>query len=122
MLESRVFGIDFSTIKTINAPVDTLANYAAKGGIKRIKLLKLDVQGFEIEVLKGAEAVLSSIDYIYAEAHFQEMYKGGPVFTNLFDFLYSRGHQLVRMTKFNVDDGKLVECDMVFKNKQLNVV
>ena len=83
--------------------------------IKRIRLLKLDVQGFEIEVLKGAEAILSSIEYICAEAHFQELYKGGPVFTDLFDFLCPRGYQLVRMTKFNAHNGKLIECDMVFK-------
>jgi hypothetical protein len=102
---------------------DTLTNYALKGGIRRIKLLKLDVQGFEIEVLKGAEVVLSTIEYIYAEGHFQEMYKGGPVFSDLFDFLSPRGHQLVRMTEFRADDnGKLMECDMVFKNKQLNVI
>jgi FkbM family methyltransferase len=79
ILESRVYGIDFSMTNTIDVPVDTLANYAIKGEIKRIRLLKLDVQGFEIEVLKGAEAILSYIEYIYAEAHFQELYKGGPV-------------------------------------------
>jgi FkbM family methyltransferase len=120
VLDSGVYGIDFTVANTIDVPVDTLANYTAQRGINRIKLLKIDVQGFEIEVLKGAEPVIPYVDYIFAEAHFQEMYKGGPLFTDLFDFLNAKGHQLVRMTAFRLDDdGKLMECDMIFKNQRL---
>jgi FkbM family methyltransferase len=121
LLDDRVYGIDFSTTGTIDVPVDTLANYVATRGIKRIKVLKLDVQGFEIEVLRGAETFLSSIEYIFAEAHFQEMYKTGPIFSDLFNFLNSRRHKLIRMTDFRADDsGNLMECDMIFKNELSN--
>ena len=122
ILDDGVYGIDFTVTNTIDVRVDTLANYAAQRGVNRIKLLKLDVQGFEIEVLKGAEAVIPFVEYIFAEAQFQELYKGSPLFTDLFDFLNAKGHQLVRMTDFRSDDeGKLMECDMIFKNQKLTI-
>jgi hypothetical protein len=120
VLDRGIYGLDFTVTRTVDVPVDTLNNYTAQRAINRIKLLKLDVQGFEIEVLKGAESVIPLVEYILAEAHFQEMYKGGPLFTHLLDFLNPRGHQLIRMTAFRSDDeGKLTECDMIFKNKSV---
>jgi FkbM family methyltransferase len=120
LLDRGVHGMDFRVTNTIDVEVDTLTNYTRKRGINRIKLLKLDVQGFEVEVLKGAESILSKLEYIYAEAQFQELYKGGPLFTDLCEFLSTRGHRLLRMTCFRWDDaGKLMECDMIFKNEIL---
>jgi len=39
-------------------------------------LLVMDVQGFELEVLKGAPETLKHIDYIYTEVNRDEVYEG----------------------------------------------
>jgi hypothetical protein len=36
----------------------------------------MDVQGFELEVLKGATETLKGIDYVYCEINRDEVYEG----------------------------------------------
>jgi FkbM family methyltransferase len=118
LLENRVYGIDFTRSKCERVRVKTLAGYAHACGVKNIALLKLDVQGYELEVLKGAESVLDRIRHIYCEAQFQELYKNGPMFDEVFEFLSNRGFELLRMTQFRADDdGRLMECDMIFRSR-----
>jgi len=40
------------------------------------QMLNLDVQGYELEVLKGAERTLNSIKYIYTEVNTNNLYDG----------------------------------------------
>src|SRR5262249_33208071 len=97
VLTKGVYGLDFSRKATIRVHVSTLDDYAAQHQVSRIDLLKLDVQGFELEVLRGAERSLACIDWIYCEAHFQELYRGGARVEDVFLFLNQRGFELVRM-------------------------
>lgn len=48
------------TVGTMRVPVTTLDRYAGEQGIERIGLLKIDVEGFEPEVLRGASGLLST--------------------------------------------------------------
>jgi FkbM family methyltransferase len=51
------FGIDFSQSQRVS--VETLDQYCAQRGIQRIDLLKLDVEGHELEVLRGGQRMFS---------------------------------------------------------------
>lgn len=50
-------------------------------------LLKIDVQGYELEVLNGAELSLNNIDLIIIETSFDELYKDQPLFNPIYKFL-----------------------------------
>lgn len=54
--------------------VKTLDRYMESNGIKTIDFLKIDTEGFELEVLKGAHQALSEqcIDFIYCEVGLNE--------------------------------------------------
>lgn len=50
-------------------------------------LLKIDVQGFELEVLKGASGSLRDITYVYCECSFFRTYKGQCLAGEVIEFL-----------------------------------
>ena len=78
-------------------------------------LMKIDVQGFELEVLKGSKQVLKYIDYLYIEASSVELYKNQPLIENIKDFLFKEGFFLEG--SFNQSYGKnnkLIQGDYLF--------
>lgn len=56
--------------------------------------LKLDVQGAELDVLKGAERLLKQTALIQCEVEFSPMYKDQPLFADVDAHLRSRGFSL----------------------------
>lgn len=50
-------------------------------------LLVMDVQGYELEVMKGAHETLKHIDYIYTEVNREELYSGCAMVEELDDYL-----------------------------------
>jgi FkbM family methyltransferase len=56
---------------TEQVKIDKLDNY----NLKNFNFLNIDVQGYELEVLKGAENTLDFIDYIYCEVNRDEVYE-----------------------------------------------
>jgi hypothetical protein len=57
------------TIGTVEVPTTTIARFCSDHGIQRISILKIDVEGFELEVLQGAESLLKNkmIDLVLFE-------------------------------------------------------
>jgi len=53
-----------------NVRIETIADFCHGAGIERISLLKIDTEGYDLEVLKGAENMLDegSIDVLEVEA------------------------------------------------------
>ena len=55
----------------------TIDNYVKNKNINVIDLLKIDTEGYELEVLKGAQKTIDNkkVNYILIEIHFSKMYK-----------------------------------------------
>jgi hypothetical protein len=47
----------------------------------------MDVQGYELEVLKGSENTLKGIDYIYTEVNRDELYENNAFIEEIDNFL-----------------------------------
>ncbi|AYQ30768.1 FkbM family methyltransferase [Runella sp. SP2] len=78
-------------------------------------LLKLDVQGFEKEVLHGAEVFLNQVDYILLETSFIPMYDNEPLFEEINSLLKSKNFKLLAPIGFLKDkDGVLSQLDLLF--------
>lgn len=58
--------------------VATVDSYVRDRGIQRINLLKIDTQGYDLQVLRGAEGCLKAglIDAVFVELNFVRMYEG----------------------------------------------
>ena len=57
--------------------------------------MSIDVQGYELEVLKGAEKTLKNIDYIVSEINRDELYENCAKVEQLVEFLAPYGFKLV---------------------------
>jgi len=68
---------------SIEVEVRTLDSFA----IKDHDMLVLDVQGYELEVLRGATETLKQIKIIYCEVAIIELYKNAPLFSDIYKFL-----------------------------------
>lgn len=62
--------------------------------IEAINLLKADVQGAELDLLKGADRLLKDVLVTQLEVEFLPMYKGQPLFADIDIHLRSRGFVL----------------------------
>lgn len=103
-------------IETIRVKQDTLDNLSKSLAIKGVTLLKLDVQGFEMEVLKGgAKTIKNHINYIIVEANFVKLYENQPTFTELNRYLNELGFELKTMLDFNFGkDKSYIEADFLY--------
>lgn len=62
--------------------------------IPRIDFLKVDVQGADLDVLKGAERHLETTVVVQVEVEFVQMYENQPLFADIDTYMRSRGFQL----------------------------
>jgi FkbM family methyltransferase len=80
-----------------------------------LSLLKLDVQGYELEVLKGADETIKAIGYIIIEANLEELYSNQPSFTIMNNYLQNKGFELMGMLDFNLGNkNKYIEVDLLY--------
>ncbi len=101
-----------------SVPVVTLDQVAAEHGLAGPYLLKLDVQGYEMEVLAGAEAVLQDTCALIAEVSLWGDVKGKGMteLLPLLAWLKQRGLVLYDIATIvrRDTDGAITELDLVF--------
>ena len=71
-------------------PSDALAGFH----LGKSPLLKADVQGYELEVLKGAPLTLRSLRWVYLELSFVQLYEAQPLAAEVISYLADHGFQI----------------------------
>ncbi|MDC0120688.1 FkbM family methyltransferase [Amylibacter sp.] len=116
----QVGNADTPIVETYNVPMKRFDEVIKD--FETPALCKIDVQGFELEVLKGMTKVLNKIDVFIIECHLIDTLENIPVFTDVLNFLQqndfvvydilSHGHRPL--------DNALAETDLVFvKSKSI---
>jgi len=78
-------------------------------------LLKIDVQGFELEVLKGCRSMLDHFTWVYVECSFVELYVGQALADEVIAWLRERGFLLTGVYNMTYDTrGKAIQADFLF--------
>jgi FkbM family methyltransferase len=102
------------------APVTTLDAYCEGANIKSIHLIKIDVQGFELKVLRGASTItLPRTSYLLVESGIRPFYIGAPRFSDVFDYVTGQGFHLIGMRSYHRGNLTLMEADMLFRRDDL---
>lgn len=98
--------------------VDMIKLEDMKDQLKTIDLLKLDVEGYELEVLKGAEGILPNIRVIMLETWFSDGYKNAPYFSDIEQYLRNHNFKLLNLyNSYTHPDMQLTTADAVFVNR-----
>lgn len=81
--------------------------------------LKLDTQGYDLEVLKGAQQSLKYIAGIQSEISCKAIYEGMPSHIESLTYIDELGYELTNIFPLSHDkhDLSLLECDCVFRKK-----
>jgi FkbM family methyltransferase len=101
------------SVETIEVEVVTLDDAVAT--VERPALLKLDLQGGELDALRGAERLLGSIDTVFAECSFVELYAGQAFADEVIGHLRERGFALRGIFSPTYgEDGTCIQADLLF--------
>jgi hypothetical protein len=80
-------------------------------------LLKIDVQGYEKEVLEGVGSLLKTFAWIYVECSFMELYAGQTLAHEVITMLAKRGFRLDGVYNLSYDrNGLAIQGDFFFVN------
>ncbi len=77
--------------ETVDVQVETLDCVTAAFDLKDPILLKIDVQGYEDQVLAGGKSICSRAAVIIIEISFETLYEGQPLFDDIYRTLISWG-------------------------------
>lgn len=100
---------------TATIRVARLADHVPAEIIMPPALLKLDVQGFELQALAGCEDVLARFAWVYVECSFVELYAGQAFADAVIAWLRERGFVLQGVYNMAYDgEGRAVQADFLF--------
>lgn len=99
-------------------PVTTLDALVEQQGLSAPDFIKLDVQGFELEVLKGAAAALTAAEFVLLEVSLWQYNQGSPLLAEVIGWMDQHGFRAYEI--FDISrrgDGVLVQVDVLFVRK-----
>lgn len=107
------------TIKKLTS-LDTLVK--AHPDFASASALKIDTQGYELEVLKGCPNLLKLLDVVLLEVSLVNTNKGAPLFAEVVSFMTSNGFKLFDFcSQIRRKDGVLWQTDLLFIRVDANI-
>ena len=79
----------------VDIKTTTLSNYLKTQEIDKIKLFKLEAEGFEPEILEGASETLQNIHYIALDGGYERGKNQDETFSQISNFLTERNFEMV---------------------------
>ena len=105
-----------SEVGTVDVRVAPLTTFVNENDIVNPAMLKLDVQGFELDALRGCVPLLSKFEWVYCECSFVELYTGQKLAADVIDWLSNKGFRIVGMYNPAYDrEGLAIQADFLFQ-------
>lgn len=102
--------------RSVQLPVQTLDEVYGNHNAPAPDFLKLDVQGYELEVLRGATRILGSVQFVLLEVSLVKYNAGGPLFDEVIEWMGKHRYRLVELFDTSRSrNGQLVQIDLLFK-------
>jgi FkbM family methyltransferase len=99
---------------SIEVPVERVDDVLERVGEEGRPYLKADTQGYELEVLRGAERTLARAPLVELELSLVELYSGQPLLPAVARHLLDRGFAPVSLEQSFVCNGKVIQLNGIF--------
>ncbi len=101
---------------TMPVDVRTLDSILSEQSFARPLLLKLDVQGYEPDVLRGAAHVIDQVDWLMCEMPFAGLYDGQMTFDDLHALLHDLGFRVAVALRLGFGSRRSpIEADFLYR-------
>lgn len=99
--------------------LDSIINLIKRDHLIGNTYLKMDTQGYDLEVIKGAENSLSEILALQTEVSMRKIYKNMPGFFDVYQILMKKGYDITGMFPVTRDSLlRVIEFDCVMINNR----
>lgn len=105
-------------VGTVDVPMHRLDSILVGRTLEAPVLFKLDLQGYELEALRGAASTLPAVQYVLLESSFAPMYQGEPLFAEIYAFMQAHGFRLVRPMGWMMGRAdEVLQADLLFERE-----
>jgi FkbM family methyltransferase len=101
----------------LRLPLTTLDKLVASEKLPPPDVIKLDVQGFELEVLRGATGSLRQARWVLSEVSFKSFYEGQVLFSELAGFLAAHGYEVCAFGQPIRPGAEIEQADVLFRRR-----
>lgn len=120
-LDIRMRALAGDSIETEMVQTRTIDGFCEQENIEKIDLLKIDTEGFDLEVLEGARKIISQkgIDVIYTELTFMKDTNKFSRAFDVIDFLWGFDYEVFRFYDQATVSGGLRRANVVLTSKHI---
>jgi hypothetical protein len=105
--------------KSIEVPVETLDEIRSSMNLPYPDLIKIDTQGYELEVLAGATDVLSRASFCIVECCYERLYENAPLISDIITLFSALGWFNVGSgPALKASSGRPVFVDLIFASER----
>ena len=110
---------NYDIVENRNIQINTLDNLLINEKISHPVLIKIDVQGYELEVLRGANNLLKKTDYLLLEVSKNEMYQNQPIEKVIVEYLKNLNFDILKSNNWSkIQNTNFYQRDIIFYKKQ----
>ena len=121
----------FNIERTVSLEADSINSLLQKENINEIDFIKIDTQGSELDILKGATSFYDNLIGLEVEVEFIELYQKQPLFSEVNSFIESKGFSLVDLKRtywrrkaknYSNRKGELISADALYFKEPENII
>jgi FkbM family methyltransferase len=123
VLDHFIYGSKIAVRSTVPVTLTTLDTACERHDIQP-DVIKMDIQGAELDVLKGSTRAMENALLIESEVEFQRLYVGQPLFRDIDAFMADKGWMILGLRRDfwrraippSPDGGTLAHADVLYMN------
>lgn len=103
--------------KIIKKEIRTLDNFTNENNIPYPDFIKIDTQGAELDILKGATNCMKNAKMILLEVSIHQYNKGAPLIADVVNFMNENDFIIIDIVDTHLINSYLVQIDVLFAKK-----